>query len=191
MIPNGCVTAAECTDPNFGDFTGFTTGLNDGTGHCNVDVPVCYHPYSTNPATCDRNCFVGTLYIAASDMCIEECPLGFYYDGDGEQCSPCGENCVSCSSAFNCDLCEAGAMTIFGENTCFYECRAGFYNSWNNGPRFDQEPYCRECHSTCSECFWSGPADCLECWPGQFVESDYIYDLFEKGVAFEDLPLTQ
>jgi len=146
------VTLQECKDLN-----GKAKGATNGAGRCVIVPEDCdYDQFDLVNEECGETC-PGQLYIASELACIDSCPLGYYYDEFGSNCYQCGANCVKCSNDYSCDLCEAGALEIYDDNTCYFECRAGTYNSWNNGPKWDQAPYCRECDSSCSECFWSGP----------------------------------
>lgn len=176
VSPTGCVNLNDCNDiggVQFGTGSSATCVICEGCPNPSVNC--------NSNGTCDV-CTHGLINI--DGVCQEGCPLKTWYD-EGS-CEPCGENCLECESEIKCNVCEAGAMQIYGENSCFFECRSGQYNSWNNGPT-GQEAYCKECHSTCSECHWSGNQDCLECPPEFYIESDYIYDLAEKGLSYDEL----
>jgi proprotein convertase subtilisin/kexin type 5 len=111
-------------------------------------------------------CPEGQVLDAASGKCSSGCPAKQYYDENEQTCKACGSNCLKCSSAGECDLCQEGASKNIGTADCFISCPVGTYTLSTN---IDSQ--CLPCHSTCSQC--SGPleSDCTVC-----PEATYLFD---------------
>jgi hypothetical protein len=100
-----------------------------------------------------------------SDVCLEECPTGFYEDGD-RNCLQCSEQCLGgCTgpSAFDCRECATVARIQDGQELCVPSCNSG---STQMTLFETSDRSCGVCSRLCSledGCRGATDADCITC----------------------------
>ncbi|CAE7768210.1 Pcsk5, partial [Symbiodinium pilosum] len=125
-------------------------------------------------------------YLTHYHWCTEECPDGFYEEGDGEVgrlCLQCPETCNLCESPAHCIECKNSTYLTPGHQ-CKGDCPAGFFHEgiWDVGRTCQPcERNCHQCLSAteCIQCknstFLSEKQDCVEaCPPGYYGQGEQI-----------------
>ena len=140
-----CSSATYCNQCDLGFYRDYSTNL---CVKCDSPCMTC-----SSPGYC-QSCFPGFILSlpysnALSGSCI--CPKSYFPDLSNPQsplCSPCLDNCLSCSNSMTCDLCDMG------------------YVPSNTGLS------CLACDPSCATCLPSDLTTCTSCLPGTFIYDD-------------------
>ncbi|XP_064619371.1 proprotein convertase subtilisin/kexin type 6-like isoform X2 [Lineus longissimus] len=153
--------------------------LSCHSGEYADETNVCHKCHSTC-STCEQKgpegcltCQQGYFLVQDQQVCVAQCPDGYYADQADGLCFPCDDNCVTCSSEGDvCTACSEG-MTL-RNHKCLLECKPNQYK--------DQTGICQMCHISCDSC--SGPSmyDCVRCPGGVFFKNGTC--IHECGLFF-------
>ncbi|XP_048188146.1 proprotein convertase subtilisin/kexin type 5 isoform X4 [Perognathus longimembris pacificus] len=113
---------------------------------CHEDCLQCSGPKADDCEQCEDSS--KSLY---KGKCLDECPVGAYYEEETETCQDCPKSCHTCSSSRTCNTCQEGLKrTKLGKCIPHSECAAIEY--------WDEDGHkCRPCHRKCLHC--SGPKE--------------------------------
>eukprot|EP00347_Sterkiella_histriomuscorum_P023362 403334932 len=131
---------------------------------------VCYICDNTD-CICEYNkqnecygCITGStslFIISPVSNCIDECPIGTYYDSDNLMCDVCHPSCSSCFGPLNgqCYSCSYDYFALI-ENTCVYPvCSTNQYQN-------ETTKTCIDCDESCQTCTGMSPYNCTLCQVG-------------------------
>jgi len=118
----------------------------------------CVPCHVSNCLTCPLNDLkictrcVSPFFLLNNNLCVSNCPNGFYKDNTSQTCLPCSSNCKSCQNSSNCHGCDNNYFLLSGK--CRPECPNGY--AQNNGK-------CVQCETkNCNTCTTNGKT-CTEC----------------------------
>ncbi|EAR96334.2 latrophilin/CL-like GPS domain protein (macronuclear) [Tetrahymena thermophila SB210] len=137
-------------------------------------------------------------YFLYMNTCLSTCPNGFYGSNVTGMCTPCGNNCTTCSgfnslgnficnscttsyyldSNFQCQQCSAGCVLCKSQTVCI-KCLQGYYNyqgfCLTQCPvgyyASDSTQSCVQCVKPCSLC--TSSTMCQACQIGYYLQSNY------------------
>jgi hypothetical protein len=92
-----------------------------------------------------------------SFTCVDECPIGTYYNNDTMQCLGCEEPCYTCTDATTCLSCDTqtnNQFVYYFNNKCYEECPDVSVPS--------PSKVCVDCEAPCVTCT-ELPEKCLTC----------------------------
>ncbi|KAL4446915.1 hypothetical protein ABPG74_014887 [Tetrahymena malaccensis] len=116
---------------------------------------------SQNCIACQPNYTSSTNGKTVPFFCIQSCDDGFYYQQSNttNQCQPCSNNCVSCTTNPGCDRCSSTSyrqLNLLGVYECVQQCQDGKYA--------DQILLqCLPCDPSCATCFGPNSYSCNTC----------------------------
>ncbi|KAF3815930.1 hypothetical protein GH733_016035 [Mirounga leonina] len=113
---------------------------------CHKDCLECSGPSADDCDLCAEPSLV--LY---DGQCLDECPVGTYYEKETKDCRDCHKSCQTCSSPGICTACQEGLLVNHhGDCVPHKECAPVEY--------WDVEALgCKPCHAKCFRC--TGPAE--------------------------------
>uniref|UniRef100_A0A8C8JQA3 P/Homo B domain-containing protein n=1 Tax=Oncorhynchus tshawytscha TaxID=74940 RepID=A0A8C8JQA3_ONCTS len=143
----------------------------DEEGDCQTCHPLCHRcsgPTKEHCLSCNPQTFL------LNNTCVNECPVGFYGDGDERVCERCHFSCVSCVGRHSVQ-CAACKPSLFKQGrSCVETCGDSHFGNtvtWT----------CDRCDPSCSKCRGRGSGDCLNCRDG------YLY-LKQSGQCLQTCP---
>lgn len=144
----------ECPDGFYRLDSGFQTG-----GTC----PRCFHTCNKcDSADVCSECKNFT-YLTPDWKCNYECPAGYWESGTeeiGGTCERCSDNCMECTSAEVCEVCQNGYFLDISSSTCKKECPPGFWSKIPD-PKVETGRTCELCSWPCNKC--DSAKICTEC----------------------------
>ncbi|XP_069891868.1 proprotein convertase subtilisin/kexin type 5 isoform X2 [Dipodomys merriami] len=142
---------------------------------CHEDCLQCSGPEADDCEQCAD--ISKSLY---KGQCLDECPVGAYYEEETESCQDCPKFCHTCSSPGTCITCREGwKKTKLGKCILHSECAAIEY--WDEaGHR------CRPCHHKCWHC--SGPREdqCEACPRPSLLLNSTCVEVCPEGYYAEE-----
>ncbi|CAL8373818.1 unnamed protein product [Arctogadus glacialis] len=125
---------------------------------CDSSCKTCFGPQALDCSSC----FTGHL-LDPESSCVEHCPQGTYANTSTQLCEACSTNCEAClGSSDVCTSCSRSSYIFLHQGKCWSNCPEGFFET-NKGS-------CEACDGSCLTCD-AGPAQCLSCAEGRFLES--------------------
>ncbi|KCV69819.1 hypothetical protein H696_03279 [Fonticula alba] len=119
------------------------------------EIPACSRMVFENSSYTCLECNPGFLIYELA--CVSSCPMGFF--ADGVTCSPCMQDCSTCSNSASCDSCSGNLFLHNG--TCTPNCPAGTYED-------DIAGACTDCETDCAAC--TSATECTACEDGAFLD---------------------
>ncbi|XP_045878824.1 proprotein convertase subtilisin/kexin type 5 isoform X2 [Meles meles] len=113
---------------------------------CHEDCLECSGPSAEDCDLCAEPSLV--LY---DGRCLDECPVGTYYEKETKDCRDCHKSCQTCSSPGTCVTCQEGLL-VNHHGDCVPQKECAPFEYW------DVEALgCKPCHAKCFRC--TGPAE--------------------------------
>lgn len=125
LIYNTNVCSDTCPDGQYSNATSNKCLL------CDMNCKTC-EVNSTNCLSCGFSSLGYVVYLNAN-ICVQQCPDGFYEDTSSKQCKPCNDGCTLCSGPLltECSACKNISLTVYykyyGFNICDTLCPLGQY----------------------------------------------------------------
>nr|XP_022910704.1 furin-like protease 2 [Onthophagus taurus] len=122
---------------------------------CHESCFTCSGPTQQHCQTCSP----GYVHVIDLNVCLQQCPEGYYEDVRNKRCIPCQPNCRSCQERpDDCLSCER--HLVLYQNKCLASCPP---------KTFETEDYtCAPCHRTCETCTGSNSSQCVNCGHDRF-----------------------
>eukprot|EP00435_Cladocopium_sp_Y103_P027181 s1502_g6.t1 len=150
----------ECPDGFYRLGSGIRTG-----GTC----PRCFHTCNKcDSADVCTECKNFT-YLTPDSKCNYECPAGYWESGTeeiGGTCERCSDNCMECTSAEVCEVCQNGYFLDISSSTCKKECPPGFWGKIPD-PKVETGRTCEICSWPCNKC--DSAKICTECRDSSYL----------------------
>ncbi|EAR91976.2 transmembrane protein, putative (macronuclear) [Tetrahymena thermophila SB210] len=133
--------------------------------HCFPCDQSCATCSGSGPNACSS---CKNLYFLANNQCqLCQVKNGKYYDQKQQTCNNCIPNCQICQDNSTCQTCNSGYQLNSNKNSCD--------QIQNSCPKTNQYKYqgtCQDCDQSCQQCSGSGPTNCTQCKPNQYLDSD-------------------
>ncbi|KAG5898892.1 hypothetical protein JTB14_003286 [Gonioctena quinquepunctata] len=122
---------------------------------CHEACETCTGPDQKSCVTCSP----GHVRVIDLDICLQQCPEGYYENFADKTCIPCQPNCVGCQDRPDrCTSCDHHLLLY--QSKCLAFCTPNTYETEDNS--------CASCHETCETCSGSNSSQCISCPYGTF-----------------------
>ncbi|ENN73786.1 hypothetical protein YQE_09613, partial [Dendroctonus ponderosae] len=104
-------------------------------------------------------CAPGHVRVVDLDICLQQCPEGYFEHFADRTCIPCQRNCAGCQDRpDHCTSCDHHLLLY--QNKCLASCPTN---------TFETDDYrCAPCHESCETCTGSNSSQCIRCPSGRF-----------------------
>ncbi|KAL1508965.1 hypothetical protein ABEB36_003778 [Hypothenemus hampei] len=104
-------------------------------------------------------CAPGHVRVVDLDICLQQCPEGYFENFIDKTCIPCQPNCAGCQDRpDHCTSCDHHLLLY--QNKCLAACPSN---------TFETDDYrCAPCHESCETCTGSNSSQCINCPIGAF-----------------------
>lgn len=122
---------------------------------CHEACETCTGPDQKSCLTCSP----GHVRVIDLDICLQQCPEGYYENFADKTCIPCQPNCAGCQDRpDHCTSCDHHLLLF--QNKCLASCPLSTYETDDYG--------CVSCHESCETCSGSNSSQCVSCPYGRF-----------------------
>ncbi|KAI4457760.1 proprotein convertase subtilisin/kexin-related [Holotrichia oblita] len=122
---------------------------------CHESCNTCTGPGQNNCLSCSP----GHVRVLDLDVCLQQCPEGYFEDYLEKTCIPCQPNCASCQDRpDHCTSCDH--HLLLHQNQCSASCPDNTYET--------EDYSCAPCHNSCETCRGSNSSQCVSCTPDKF-----------------------
>ncbi|XP_072380228.1 furin-like protease 2 isoform X2 [Diabrotica undecimpunctata] len=105
------------------------------------------------------SCSPGHVRVIDLDICLQQCPEGYYENFADRTCIPCQPNCAGCQDRpDHCTSCDHHLLLF--QNRCLASCPLSTFETDDYG--------CASCHESCETCTGSNSSQCISCPSGRF-----------------------
>lgn len=105
------------------------------------------------------SCSPGHVRVIDLDMCMQQCPEGYYENYAEKICTPCQPNCASCQDRpDHCTSCDR--HLLLHQSQCLASCPSHTYET--------EDYMCAPCHESCETCTGSNSTQCITCSAGRY-----------------------
>ncbi|XP_074038039.1 furin-like protease 2 isoform X2 [Leptinotarsa decemlineata] len=117
---------------------------------CHEACETCTGPDQRSCVTCSP----GHVRVVDLDICLQQCPEGYYENFAEKTCIPCQPNCVGCQDRpDHCTSCDHHLLLY--QNKCLAFCPSNTYET--------DDYSCTSCHESCETCSGSNSSQCISC----------------------------
>ncbi|XP_056639377.1 furin-like protease 2 isoform X2 [Diorhabda sublineata] len=122
---------------------------------CHEACETCTGPDQKSCLTCSP----GHVRVLDLDICLQQCPEGYYENFADKTCIPCQPNCAGCQDRpDHCTSCDHHLLLF--QNKCLASCPLSTYETDDYG--------CASCHESCETCSGSNSSQCVSCPYGRY-----------------------
>jgi proprotein convertase subtilisin/kexin type 5 len=122
---------------------------------CHEACETCTGPDQKSCLTCSP----GHVRVIDLDICLQQCPEGYFEDYSVKTCTPCQPNCGGCQDRpDHCTSCDHHLLLY--QNKCLTSCPTNTYET--------EDYTCAPCHETCETCKGSNSSQCISCGEERF-----------------------
>ncbi|CAH1972311.1 unnamed protein product [Acanthoscelides obtectus] len=131
----------------------------DSQGVCQACHEACETCTGPDQRSC-LTCSPGHVRVIDLDICLQQCPEGYYESYADKTCIPCQPNCASCQDRPDyCTSCDHHLLLY--QNKCLASCPQNSYET--------DDYSCAPCYETCLTCTGGGnSSQCVSCPVGRF-----------------------
>lgn len=130
----------------------------DPQGVCQACHEACDTCTGPDQKSCTA-CSPGYLRIVDLNICLQQCPEGYFENGHQKTCITCQPNCATCEhQPDQCTSCDHHLLLY--QNKCVASCPSSTYET--------EDYTCAPCHSSCATCRGSNSSQCITCAEGLF-----------------------
>ncbi|XP_065170470.1 furin-like protease 2 isoform X2 [Atheta coriaria] len=130
----------------------------DAQGMCQPCHDSCDTCTGAGPNNC-MTCSPGHVRVVDLDICMQQCPEGYFEDFADKTCTPCQPNCASCQDRpDHCTSCDHHLLLY--HNKCLASCLSNTYET--------DDYSCLPCHESCDTCSGSNSSQCISCTAGHY-----------------------
>ncbi|KAJ8965046.1 hypothetical protein NQ314_004447, partial [Rhamnusium bicolor] len=131
---------------------------SDSQGICQPCHEACETCTGPDQKSC-LTCSPGHVRLIDLDICLQQCPAGYYENFADKTCIPCQPNCAGCQDRpDHCTSCDHHLLLY--QNRCLAACPTNTYETEDYG--------CTGCHESCETCKGSNSSQCISCLSGHF-----------------------
>ncbi|KAJ8941052.1 hypothetical protein NQ318_006826 [Aromia moschata] len=131
---------------------------SDSQGICQPCHEACETCTGPDQKSC-LSCSPGHVRVIDLDICLQQCPEGYYENFADKTCIPCQPNCAGCQDhPDHCTSCDHHLLLY--QNRCLASCPTNTYETDDYG--------CAGCHESCETCTGSNSSQCISCLSGHF-----------------------
>ncbi|CAG9822494.1 unnamed protein product, partial [Phaedon cochleariae] len=122
---------------------------------CHEACETCTGPDQKSCTTCSP----GHVRVIDLDICLQQCPEGYYENFLEKTCIPCQTNCAGCQDRPDrCTSCDHHLLLY--QNKCLASCPMHTYET--------DDYSCGSCQETCETCSGANSSQCVSCPTGRF-----------------------
>ncbi|KAK9878880.1 hypothetical protein WA026_003709 [Henosepilachna vigintioctopunctata] len=132
--------------------------FNDSKGTCQPCHEACEECSGPNQMNC-ISCSPDYFRVLDINICLQQCPEGYFADYQQKTCIACHPNCLACENELDhCSSCDHHLLLY--QNKCVAACPIGTYET---------EYYsCGACHNSCLTCSGPSSSQCISCKNSHF-----------------------
>lgn len=101
-------------------------------------------------------------YILHNQICVAQCPIGYFHNTITNTCQKCSLGCKSCVDALTCSKCKYGFFYYYETGLCVQYCPDAWYADCITET-------CIECDVSCSVCNGPSSSECFVCADGYIL----------------------
>ncbi|XP_017774307.1 PREDICTED: furin-like protease 2 [Nicrophorus vespilloides] len=130
----------------------------DSQGVCQACHESCDTCIGAGQNNC-LSCSPGHVRVVDLDICMQQCPEGYFEDFTDKTCTPCQPNCAGCQDRPDrCTSCDHHLLLY--HNKCLASCPPDTYET--------EDYTCLPCHTSCETCSGSNSSQCITCGAGRY-----------------------
>lgn len=176
----------ECLSPFVLQGTLCQNECNYGFANVNGICKECHHSERCLECKADSldkctQCKLG--FYLKDDICVDNCGSNFFVEStnEGDICSPCKDNCKSCTDPFSCDRCDK--PFLLENNNCVENCDEGYVQVGEE---------CKKCtNSLCALCSVNDQSICDKCKEGYVLKNNECTDNCGSGYYVDENKVCQ
>jgi hypothetical protein len=167
---NSCKT---CNGENKNECTTCREGYKHKNGECKKCYEACDDCEEESTDKENQKCIscLNNKYLQRDKgNCIDNCLSGYYINNTF--CEECNSSCLTCDKGFSdnsphCTSCSENKLLKEDSEECVNECLNGYY--------YEDNKYCKKCHSsclTCSQGYSNDSSHCTSCINNKYFQRD-------------------
>ncbi|XP_060524028.1 furin-like protease 2 [Cylas formicarius] len=142
---------------------------SDSQGVCQPCHEACETCTGPDQKSC-LSCSPGHVHVIDLDICLQQCPEGYYENFADRTCIPCQPNCAGCQDRpDHCTSCDHHLLLY--QSKCLAACPINTHET--------EDYRCEPCHKSCETCSGANSSQCVSCPFGR---------LWHEGRCGKDCP---